>query len=179
MIYTGHGDAGYTSVIGGAALLKCDRRLETLGDIDEAQAQLGLTRALLADTPWAANLHRVQADLRLLMADIATPSGTHQYCQHLTKQPLLFLEEDLAIWDGMTGGFAGLTTPGNSIAGAHLHLARTVIRRAERHFVALQQEDGVGNPLAMTYLNRLSSWVYALALIVDAVPVTSSVSAAA
>lgn len=167
MLYTGHGDAGYTNVIGGPALRKCDVRVETLGAIDEAQAQLGLARVLLATTPWAAAIYRVQGDLRLLMSEIAMVHRGHTVGHGLTTEHLHLLEEDLAAWDQQTGGFTYFTTPGESLPGAHLHIARTVIRRAERQAVALYGDTDQQNMLIVTYLNRLSSWVFALALLVD------------
>ncbi len=167
MLYTGHGDAGYTHVIGGPALLKCDTRLEALGALDEAQAQLGLARALLASAPWMPSLKRVQNELRLLMAEIATLPHHTAGSVYLTTDHLLGLESDLCAWDTQTGGFHGFIIPGDSVPGAHLHLARTVIRRAERKIVALAREDGGVNPLLLVYLNRLSSWVYALTLLVE------------
>jgi cob(I)alamin adenosyltransferase len=163
MLYTGRGDGGYTRVIGGPALLKCDPRLEALGALDEAQAHLGLARALLGSTPWSAAIHRVQSDLRLLMAEIATVSRDAPG-RYLTAESLQALERDLADWDARTGGWHGFTSPGETVPGAHLHLARTVIRRAERQMVAFCRDGGVANPLTLSYLNRLSSWVYALAL---------------
>lgn len=162
MLYTGHGDAGYTSVIGGPRLLKCDTRLDVLGALDEAQAHLGVARALLASTPWGHDLRRVQDDLRLLMADCATVGVADEH--HLTPDRLTRLEDDLRQWDAQGAGFHGLTAPGASPAEAHLHLARTVIRRAERHLVALATTSGRPYALALRYLNRLSSWAYALAV---------------
>ncbi|MHB9131584.1 MAG: cob(I)yrinic acid a,c-diamide adenosyltransferase [Armatimonadota bacterium] len=178
MLYTGHGDTGYTNVIGGPALLKCHVRLEALGALDEAQAHLGLARALLSTTPWATALARVQAELRLLMGDCATMQHDHVVAQYLTLNHLALLEADLAAWEQLTGGFRGFTTPGETLPGAHLHLARTVIRRAERQIVALSQQDEA-DPLILTYLNRLSSWVYALALLVESSPDVPTVDAAA
>jgi cob(I)alamin adenosyltransferase len=166
MLYTGHGDGGYTRVIGGSPLPKSDARLEAIGSLDEAQAHLGLARALLTGSPWTASIQRVQADLRLLMADIATVAGNNG-AGYLTERQLSSLEDDLRGWDAQTGGFAGFTTPGNTVPGAHLHLARTVIRRAERKIVALAQAGSAVQQLTLTYLNRLSSWVYALCLLVD------------
>ncbi len=168
MLYTGHGDAGYTHVIGGPSLLKCDARVEALGALDEAQAHLGLARALLLGSPRAADIARVQADLRLLMADIAVVSGAPGF---LTPVHLQALEDDLRAWEGDAGGFRGFVAPGETVPGAHLHLARTVIRRAERQIVALAQAEGEAPPLILRYLNRLSSWVYALCLLVDAAPI--------
>jgi len=167
MLYTGHGDAGYTHVIGGPTLLKCDARVEALGALDEAQAHLGLARALLTGTPWVVPIGRVQATLRLVMADIATVADGDHAAPYLSTDHLQALEDDLTVWDVRTGGFGGLVAPGDSVPGAHLHLARTVIRRAERKIVALSQSGHRVHQLTLSYLNRLSSWVYALCLLVD------------
>lgn len=172
MLFTGHGDAGYTSVIGGPALPKCDVRLEALGALDEAQAHLGLARALLTGTPWAESLKHLEADLQLLMADCATIS---QCGQHLSTEHVSHLESDLAAWDG---NFHGLTIPGDTLIGAHLHLARTAIRRAERRVVALFQAEGIENPVMLAYLNRLSSWVYGLIMITEGAANVPSVAVA-
>jgi len=168
MLYTGHGDAGYTRVIGGPTLPKCDARVEAIGALDEAQAHLGLARALLAGTPWVAPIGRVQNALRLVMADIATVAESDHAIPYLTTAHLQALEDDLTGWDSRTGGFGGFVVPGDSVPGAHLHLARTVIRRAERKIVALSQSGHPVHQLTLSYLNRLSSWVYALCLLVEA-----------
>lgn len=167
MLYTGHGDAGYTTIIGGNALRKDDVRLETLGAIDEAQAHLGLARALLLDTVWASSLYRIQSELRLVMAEIATPTHGTTGNLYVVSDHLGQLEADLQAWEALTGGFCGFAVPGSSLHNAYLHLARTVIRRAERHAVALHADGRLVNPLVLTYLNRLSSWAYALALAID------------
>ncbi len=164
MLYTGHGDSGYTQVIGGPRLLKCDLRLEALGALDEAQAHLGLSRALLADSPWNTPLRRAQDELRLAMAEVAMP-GSGCAC-YLADDHLAALEADLNHWEARTCGFIGFTIPGASVPEAHLHLARTVIRRAERAVVALCHEETPVPPLLISYLNRLSSWIYALTLLV-------------
>jgi len=165
MLYTGHGDAGYTHVIGGPALPKCDARLEALGALDEAQAHLGLARALIG-TPWTTAIQRVQTDLRALMGAIATMPADN-YSPAFSGDHQCALEADLSCWDRRTGGFSGFVTPGDSVFCAHLHLARTVIRRAERTIVGLSRQDHQIDPRILSYLNRLSSWVYALTLVID------------
>lgn len=177
MLFTGHGDAGYTSVIGGPSLPKCDTRLEALGALDEAQAHLGLVRAMVTGSPWAESIRMVQSDLQLLMAECATAPAPHGGIptQYITQEHVNRLEDELTTWDGSTGGFRGLLIPGDSILEAQLHLARTAIRRAERRVVALRQDDGIANAIILPYLNRLSSWVYGLAMMVGASAVIPSV----
>jgi cob(I)alamin adenosyltransferase len=177
MLYTGHGDAGTTTLIGSARLPKCDPRLELLGALDEAQSHLGLVRAYLAHLPSAHTLLRIQQALSTLMTELAMP-GAGEGIHLLPDTALTELERDLAAWDAAGPAMTGFTIPGATIAGAHLHIARTVIRRAERYLVALHL-TGEGFPChALPYLNRLSSWVFALALRVDAPAPTQAPSAA-
>jgi cob(I)alamin adenosyltransferase len=178
MLFTGHGDEGYTNIIGGPALLKCDVRLEAVGALDEAQSYLGLARALLVGTAWAEPIKRVQDDMRLLMAECATVTSKDSAAHYISADHVRRLEDDLCIWDALIGGFRGFTTPGETVPGAHLHLARTVVRRAERQVVILHRKGQMSNSLTLTYLNRLSSWVYALALMVEASADVSSLGLA-
>ena len=166
MYYTGHGDLGFTTVIGGVPLAKCDPRLETLGALDEVHAHLGLARALLMGASWAPAIFRVQQAVHCLMADLATvaPSGASPL--YFDEDALRQIEADLARWETGTGA-SGFVTPGNTIPGAHLHIARTIIRRAERQLVALRESGVPIDPLMLTFLNRLSSWMFALALQVE------------
>jgi cob(I)alamin adenosyltransferase len=166
MLFTGHGDSGYTSVIGGPSLPKCDTRLEAIGALDEAQAHLGLVRAMLSGSPWSDSVRMIQSDLQLLMAECATPPHSTGSGQYVTEEHVKRLEDELAVWDDSTGGFQGLLIPGDSVLDAQLHLARTAIRRAERRAVALQQDGGIASPTILPYLNRLSSWIFGLAMMV-------------
>jgi cob(I)alamin adenosyltransferase len=165
MFYTGRGDAGFTKVIGSPALPKCDLRLEALGALDEAQSYLGLVRSLLSHTSFAEPILRVQQNLRLLMTECATASRGDPL---ITNEHTARLEEDMALWEGISAGFKGLTVPGETLAGAHIHIARTIIRRSERQVVALLQAGVYVNPEVLTYLNRLSSWAYMLAAAAEA-----------
>jgi len=178
MLYTGHGDLGYTDVIGGPSLLKCDARLEAVGALDEAQAHLGLVRAMLAETPWAESVRLVQADLALLTAECAT-TPTDDSTRYISETHVTRLECELLSWESAAADApspGGFVTPGDSVLDAQLHLARTAIRRAERRAVALHQGGGIENPVLLTYLNRLSSWVYGLAIVVGASRKPSDVS---
>jgi cob(I)alamin adenosyltransferase len=167
MLFTGHGDLGYTDVIGGPSLLKCDARLEAVGALDEAQAHLGLVRAMLAETAWAEPIRLVQADLALLMAECAT-TPTGDSTRYISEAHVTRLECELLSWEADAPSPGGFVTPGDSVLDAQLHLARTAIRRAERRAVALHQSGGIENPVLLTYLNRLSSWVFGLAIVVGA-----------
>lgn len=165
MLFTGNGDTGCTKIIGGISLPKDDPRLEIIGAIDEAQAHLGLARALLNGTPWADPIKRVQTDLCLLMAECAAIPTEGFIGLFITQTHINQLEDDLTSWEALTSGSNGFVTPGDTVMDAHLHLARTIVRRVERQVIALQHTDGITNRITMAYLNRLSSWIYTLAII--------------
>jgi len=167
MYYTGHGDLGFTTVIGGVALPKCDPRLETLGALDEVHAHLGLVRALLPCAASAAAILHTQHLLYRIMSEIATVMNEASSACYVTEADVRQLEDDLAAWEQQTGGWTHLTTPGDSIAGAHLHIARTIARRAERHAVALKLTGAFVAPLTLILLNRLSSWLFGFAQLVE------------
>lgn len=164
MLYTGKGDTGYTRVIGGKTLPKDDLRLEILGALDEAQAHLGFARASLTGTSWAPVIERIQTDMRMLMAEIAIVPKEGCDNMFINQDHIKALEKDLDEWNEIVGKQNTFSNPGNSMLDAHLHLARTIVRRAERGAVALQHLDGISNPTIIVYLNRLSSWIYALIL---------------
>ncbi|MHB1457441.1 MAG: cob(I)yrinic acid a,c-diamide adenosyltransferase [Armatimonadota bacterium] len=165
MLFTGNGDTGYTKIIGGISLPKDDQRIEIIGALDETQAHLGLARALLNSTKWADPIKRVQAELYLLMTECAAIPREGSIGLFITQNHIKQLEDDLTSWETMIDGANGFVTPGDTVLDAHLHLARTIIRRVERQVIALQHEDGIVNRITTTYLNRLSSWIYTLAII--------------
>jgi cob(I)alamin adenosyltransferase len=165
MLYTGNGDAGYTKIIGGISLPKDDPRLEIIGALDEAQAHLGLARALLNGTQWVDPINRVQADLRLLMTECAAIPKEGFAGLFITQNHITQLEDDLKSWETLINGSNGFMTPGDTVLDAHLHLARTIVRKVERQVVSLQRADGIVNRITTTYLNRLSSWIYTLAIL--------------
>lgn len=167
-IYTRAGDGGTTRLAGGETVDKAGARIRAIGAVDEANAVIGLARLHLADEPAVeAMLARVQNDLFDLGADLATPDRG----EPLPYEPLRIveaqverLERDL---DGLNAELSALTSfilPAGSAASAHLHLARTVCRRAERDAVALSRVEGEAvSPAALKYLNRLSDLLFVAA----------------
>ncbi len=170
MLYTGNGDAGYTNVIGGSHISKCDVRLEALGALDEAQAQLGVVRAMLPDTPFAESIRRVGQDMHLLMGECATIPQRGVTTTYITPAQLSRLEDELRAWEERLSSFSGFTVPGETVPGAHLHVARTVVRRAERCVAALYLGIEDEHSMLFSYLNRLSSWLYILAQLLEKTP---------
>ncbi|MBT5433304.1 MAG: cob(I)yrinic acid a,c-diamide adenosyltransferase [Alphaproteobacteria bacterium] len=161
-IYTRGGDKGETSLGDGKRVAKHDLRVSAYGTADEANAIIGLARLHTTGNDDAV-LTRIQNDLFDLGADLCTPhdgrkaSGALRVTQDQVKR----LEDEI---DGMNGELAPLTSfilPGGSPAAAYLHLARTVIRRAERLMTELAQNEEV-NPEAVKYANRLSDHFFVM-----------------
>ena len=163
-LYTRHGDDGMTAWLGRGRLPKHHARIEALGAVDEANAALGLARALTRLPATATLIRAVQHDLYHLMSELAASPETVERFQRLTAERLQWLEAQL---DHLTASLtlpAGFILPGETPASAALDLARTAVRRAERRVAALWHAEEIQNPLLLQYLNRLSSLCFALEL---------------
>jgi len=161
-IYTRSGDCGTSGLVDGSRLKKSDPLFSTIGDVDEANAAIGLAlSAFNDDAPECALLHRVQNDLFDLGADLATPS-TIEEALRIKAPATLALENALDALTSTLGPLTSFVLPGGSKAAAHLHLARTVVRRAERTASALAESQDL-NPEILKYLNRLSDLLFQLA----------------
>jgi cob(I)alamin adenosyltransferase len=161
-IYTRGGDAGETSLGEGSRVRKDSLRVEAYGTVDEANAVIGLVR-LDADGKADAMLARIQNDLFDLGADLCIPLGAERRpALRIGDVQVTRLEDEI---DALNKDLAPLTSfilPGGSAASAHLHLARTVVRRAERAVCSLADEDEV-SANSIAYLNRLSDHLFVLA----------------
>ncbi|AIB14228.1 cob(I)yrinic acid a c-diamide adenosyltransferase (plasmid) [Azospirillum argentinense] len=163
-IYTRGGDRGQTSLGDGRRVAKHDPRVTAYGTVDEANAVIGLVRLHTADQlETDAMLARIQNDLFDLGADLCTPEA-----EDPAYPPLRILESQVdrleAEIDAMNADLAPLNSfilPGGSPAAAHLHLARTVVRRAERLMTELAEVEPV-SPTAVKYANRLSDHLFVL-----------------
>ena len=168
-IYTRGGDKGETSLGDGARVAKHEPRIAALGSVDEANAVIGLARLHTSGEADAA-LSRIQNDLFDLGADLCRPEVAEKAAGASdTKGPLRIIQAQIdrleAEIDGMNAELAPLESfvlPGGSEASAALHLARTVVRRAERGITELARTEAV-NPLAIAYINRLSDHLFVLA----------------
>ena len=174
-IYTRGGDKGRTSLGNGSRVAKHDPRVEAYGTVDEANAAVGLAR-LHAEGEAEAMLARIQNDLFDLGADLCRPEeeesdrkGPEKKANAKKAASLRIVEAQVTRLereiDGMNAALQPLESfvlPGGSAAAAHLHLARTVARRAERLMTALAAESAV-NPIAIKYINRLSDHLFVLA----------------
>jgi len=160
-IYTKGGDTGKTSLGDGRRVRKHDLRVEVYGTVDEANAALGLARLAAKDNPMAdALLARLQNDLFDLGADLCAPgtgAGLRIEAGHVER-----LEGEIDDLNAALKPLDSFVLPGGSAASAHLHLARTIVRRAERLIAALAENEPV-NPQALAYANRLSDLLFVLA----------------
>jgi cob(I)alamin adenosyltransferase len=167
-VTTGTGDTGYTGLLGAQRVPKYDPRPDTFGTIDEATSALGLARAAASDQKVKDIIYRVQQELYLLMGELATPPehyeqmGLHmtiEHVQHL-EQVEAELQRDVEIPNKFI-------IPGDTLDGAALDLARTIIRRAERMAVKLLHDGSIQNMEVVRYLNRLSDLIFILARYVE------------
>jgi cob(I)alamin adenosyltransferase len=168
-IYTRTGDQGLTGLGDGARVPKHSLRVGVMGSVDEANGVIGIARldaVRLTESEPAASLLRIQNDLFDLGADLCVPGDTEGGLRVVPSQ-VERLEREI---DTMNAALAPLTSfilPGGAATAAHLHLARTVVRRAERECWALAEIEPV-NPAALQYLNRLSDHLFVLARWINA-----------
>ena len=163
-IYTRGGDGGETSLGDGARVPKHALRVEAYGTVDEANAAIGIAR-LHADGDAEADemLGRIQNDLFDLGADLCTPEGGRRGAGALriAAAQVERLEREIDLLNATLAPLDSFILPGGTTAAAHLHLARTVTRRAERLVSELAGAEPV-NPEALKYLNRLSDHLFVL-----------------
>lgn len=166
-IYTKTGDGGDTALFGGRRIAKDDIRIEAYGTVDELNAFLGMVVWHCTISDLKERLQRVQGELFVLGADLATPlDAKTSYISRLGIDPIRQLEAEIDEWDEILPPLASFILPGGSQPGAELHIARTVCRRAERRAVGLAQTEDI-NKNVVVYLNRLSDWIFTLARLVN------------
>jgi cob(I)alamin adenosyltransferase len=158
-IYTRTGDAGETSLFGGARVRKDDARIEAYGTVDELNSFIGVARA-----SWPSSLdsefHSIQSDLFDIGAHLASP-GTSRFTGPEAAR-IAALEQSIDRMESQLTPLKTFILPGGSLAAAQLHVARTVCRRAERLVVALRDDDEA-TKASTTYLNRLSDFLFVAA----------------
>jgi len=167
-IYTRGGDGGETSLGSGTRVAKHDLRVAAYGTVDETNAVIGLARLHTGDdTETDAMLSRIQNDLFDLGADLCTPEGDARAARkaegalRIVPAQVERLEREI---DTLNEGLEPLKSfilPGGTPAAAHLHVARTVARRAERIMTELAGRERV-NADALRYINRLSDHLFVL-----------------
>ena len=166
-IYTRTGDAGETSLFDGTRVSKSDARVEAYGEVDELNAWLGLARASRLDPDLDEALVRIQRDLFALGAQLADPAD--KIADRVTKATIgdddvVRLEQLIDRLEAELPPLRRFILAGGSPAGAALHVARTVCRRAERRMVSLEPRV---DQVLLRYVNRLSDLLFVLARCVN------------
>jgi cob(I)alamin adenosyltransferase len=171
-IYTRTGDDGTTGLVRGPRRKKNDTRLAAIGEVDEANAVVGIARLQTVSMPKIDTLMaRIQNDLFDLGSDLATPGdeGEEQrQALRITAQQIDWLEQMIDLYNGGLAPLSSFVLPGGTTLAAALHVARTVVRRAERQVVALRDAEGGTSAQALIYLNRLSDLLFVLARVANA-----------
>lgn len=161
-IYTRGGDKGKTSLGDGSRVPKDDPRVAAYGTVDEANAAVGVARLYVAGED-DAMLARIQNDLFDLGADLCRPEAPgERACLRVAEAQVLRLEAEIDAMNEALRPLESFILPGGTAAAANLHVARGVVRRAERLIVELAAAQAV-NPFAVAYVNRLSDHLFVLA----------------
>ena len=163
-ISTGVGDGGKTRLRGGKPLWKDDPVVEALGAVDEVNAALGLAKAHGADDLLTEKLEELQKLLHVLGTDVASPRGARapKNVSRISPVHVAWMEKQIDSLEGILPPLRNFILAGGSPAGAALHLARTLCRRAERALVPLLKKKWASKD-AQVFLNRLSDYLFLLA----------------
>jgi cob(I)alamin adenosyltransferase len=163
-IYTRGGDAGVTSLGDGARVPKYDIRIQAIGGLDEANAAIGVALLHIDEGAIRDTLAMVQNDLFDVGADLCRPEHADEKKTPLrvTAAQVAALEREIDRINETLAPLTSFVLPGGSAASAHLHLARAIVRRAERDMAELASAHGV-NPEALKYVNRLSDLLFVMA----------------
>ena len=167
-IYTKTGDEGMTGLLGKGRLPKDDVRIEAYGTVDELNAVLGLVRSQGLDSRADALAAQLQSDLFVVGSALADPSPTGPFYHAITAEHVARLETQIDALETELQPLTQFILPGGAPAAAHIHLARTVCRRAERLVVRLSRQPGENvSGLLVIFLNRLSDLLFVLARVVN------------
>jgi ATP:cob(I)alamin adenosyltransferase len=152
----------YTKLLGNIEVLKNDPRVILLGEIDEASAALGLARVYNNDPILGRSIKSIQKNLSILGTEIAT-INPNPHLPSISKKDLNNLESKVRYWKRKVGKVHKFIIPGNSTVSAYLHMARVIIRRAERTAVDLVVKNKLSSSVAR-YLNSLSNLIFYLSV---------------
>ena len=165
-IYTRTGDGGSAGLVDGSRVSKSSLRMAAIGEVDEANAAIGVAIAALDGGAITDQLLEIQNDLFDLGADVATP-GEVDGALRIVMSQVERLEKAIDAMNADLPPLESFILPGGSASVAALHLARAIVRRAERAAVALNEVERL-NPGLLAYLNRLSDHLFVAARFVAA-----------
>jgi len=168
-IYTKTGDKGTTSLIYGTRVAKNDALVEAYGTCDEANSMIGLAMSYIQNEFFEEKedvqrvFHQIQTTLFHVGAELATPTGKEVKWK-LEETEITKLENVIDEWDSHLPALQNFILPSGHPAGATLHVARTIVRRAERAAVGIGEQV---SPLVLAYLNRLSDFLFVAARFIN------------
>lgn len=166
-IYTKGGDKGKTGIHGGQRVDKDDIRIEANGCLDELNSMIGVVRSFLDENhQWQNLLFKIQTEMMSIMSQVATPNELrHKNPNRLEEQIVSYLENEI---DSMSNAIGDnnsyFVLPGGTLVSSHLHMARTIARRAERRLWTLNKTDEIPE-IILKYINRLSDLFFTMARI--------------
>ena len=169
-IYTKTGDKGTTGLFGGTRVPKHHLRIESYGTVDELNSYIGLVNDQAIDNDTKTTLIKIQNDLFTLGSMMATPSEKETLkngeqrlnIPEVNTKSVTYLEKEIDKMNEKLPKMTHFILPGGHTTVSYCHIARCVCRRAERLSVSLHQQEGI-NPIILTYLNRLSDFLFMLA----------------
>ena len=160
-IYTKTGDKGTTSLFDNKRVSKDNIRVEAYGTIDELVSALGLAKNYIEDREIYDLIEKVQNKL-FTVASILATEDKEKIKHNIVEGDIDFLEKNIDKYMGLLNNPTGFIIPGSGKASGHLHLCRTICRRAERRIISLQGHAEI-DPKLVKYVNRLSDFIYAIA----------------
>ena len=169
-IYTKTGDKGTTGLFGGTRVPKHHLRIESYGTVDELNSYIGLVKDQAIDNDTKTTLIKIHNDLFTLGSMMATPSEKETLkngeqrlnIPEVDTKSVTYLEKEIDKMNEKLPKMTHFILPGGHTTVSYCHIARCVCRRAERLSVSLHQQEGI-NPIILTYLNRLSDFLFMLA----------------
>ena len=161
--YTGKGDSGNTSIMSGASLPKSDILIDAIGDVDELNSQIGAALFYVRDDELRKQLKLIQNELFSIGALLASAETKEFGKAKIEKKQIERLEREIDLMGGRMPELKKFVLPDGSEEAVHIHLARSVARRAERKVSGASQKYKI-NENVIAYLNRLSSFLFTAAL---------------
>ena len=162
-VYTKRGDKGETDLLGGSAARKDSLKVESYGCIDETSSFIGLARYYTKNKVIKERLKEIQNKLLVLGGFLASDDkGKEMMKDQIKEEDIKLLEEYIDEYNQKLPPLTHFILPGDDEVAAHFHVARTVVRRAERRIVSLAAQEDL-NPLIQKYVNRLSDLMFVLA----------------
>lgn len=160
-VYTKTGDKGTTSLYDGTRVPKDYIRVESYGTIDELNSSLGLAKNYIEEEEIKELVSKLQRSLFDVAGELAT-SDYKQFKTRVTEEDIAFLEKQIDHFTSIMDQENAFILPGSNLASGHLHVARTICRRAERRMISLKAQEPVSDTV-MKYVNRLSDTIYSIA----------------